>query len=76
MKVVTWNCNQAFRKKYENILSYKPDLLIVPECEHPDNFKKAFYFDVVWIGNNNKNPHEILRITCPKHESPFDTPFL
>jgi exonuclease III len=54
MKVITWNCNMAFRKKYKNILSYKPDLLIVPECEHPDNFKDTFYSDVVWIGNNNK----------------------
>lgn len=33
MKVITWNCNMAFRKKDANILSYKPDLLIVPECE-------------------------------------------
>ena len=54
MKVITWNCNMAFRKKYKNILSYKPDLLIVPECEHPDNFKDPFYSDVLWIGNNNK----------------------
>jgi hypothetical protein len=23
-----------------------------------------------------KNPHEILRITCPKDESPFHLPFL
>jgi len=44
----------AFRKKYKNILTYKPDILVVPECEHPENFKDAFYSDVVWIGNNNK----------------------
>ena len=54
MKVITWNCNMAFRKKYTNILSYKPDLLIVPECENPENFKDVFYSDVVWIGDNNK----------------------
>lgn len=53
MKVITWNCNMAFRKKYKSILSYKPDIIIVPECEHPENFKDAFYTDVVWIGNNN-----------------------
>ncbi|OEU42968.1 hypothetical protein BGV40_06545 [Methanosarcina sp. Ant1] len=52
LKVVTWNCNMAFRKKYQNILSHEPDLLIIPECEHPDNFKEIFYSDVVWIGNN------------------------
>jgi exodeoxyribonuclease III len=54
MKFITWNCSMAFRKKYKNILSYKPDLLVVPECEHPENFKETFYSDVVWTGNNNK----------------------
>lgn len=44
----------AFRKKYKNILSYEPDLLVIPECEHPENFKDTFYSDVVWVGNNNK----------------------
>ncbi|WP_269850253.1 endonuclease/exonuclease/phosphatase family protein [Methanosarcina horonobensis] len=42
----------AFRKKYEQILPYEPDLLIVPECEHPDKFKNKFYNDVLWIGDN------------------------
>jgi exodeoxyribonuclease III len=75
MKVVTWNCNQAFRKKYGNILSYKSDLLIVPECEHPDNFKKAFYSDVVWIGNNNKKGLGVFSFNNLKislHESYFE----
>jgi exodeoxyribonuclease III len=52
LKVITWNCNMAFRKKYQNILSHEPDLLIIPECEHPEKFKDTFYSDVVWIGNN------------------------
>jgi exodeoxyribonuclease-3 len=29
-------------------------ILVIPECEHPENFNDAFYSDVVWIGNNNK----------------------
>ncbi|MDR7664352.1 endonuclease/exonuclease/phosphatase family protein [Methanosarcina sp. Z-7115] len=52
MKVITWNCNMAFRKKYEQILPYDPDLLIVPECEHPDKFNNKFYDNVLWIGDN------------------------
>jgi exonuclease III len=36
MKIITWNCNMAFRKKAEFILAQKPDILVVPECECPD----------------------------------------
>lgn len=55
LKVMTWNCNMAFRKKAALIDSYKPDILIVPECEHPD--KLIFELerqpnDVFWYGDN------------------------
>jgi exonuclease III len=36
MRLITWNCQGAFRKKADIILSYRPDILIVPESEHPD----------------------------------------
>ena len=56
MKVITWNCNMAFRKKAETILDYKPDILVIQECEHPDKLvfgpgiKK--YSDACWFGTN------------------------
>jgi exodeoxyribonuclease-3 len=56
MRIITWNCNMAFRKKADYILSYKPDILIIPECEHPD--KLLFSIDtpkpteVLWFGKN------------------------
>src|SRR6476619_4735240 len=56
MKIITWNCNMAFRKKAEIILQHKPDILIVPECEHPD--KLVFTTgtpkpnDSLWFGQN------------------------
>ncbi len=46
----------AFRKKADFILPYKPDILIVPECEHPDKLK--FNTDtpkpthMLWFGTN------------------------
>ena len=56
MKIITWNCNMAFRKKADIILKHKPDILIVPECEHPD---KLFFnidlprpTDIKWFGQN------------------------
>jgi len=36
MKIITWNCQGAFRKKADTILSHQPDILVVQECEHPD----------------------------------------
>ena len=56
MKIATWNCNMAFRKKAGFILTHKPDILIIPECEHPD--KLLFPIDtpkptdILWFGKN------------------------
>ena len=56
MRIITWNCNMAFRKKADIILSYKPDILIVPECEHPDKLKfntdTPKPTDILWFGDN------------------------
>lgn len=46
----------AFRNKAQHILTYSPDILIVPECEHPDkiifppNFKQPT--EKLWFGKN------------------------
>ena len=56
MRIITWNCNMAFRKKADAILAYKPDILVVPECEHPDKLKFGDNTpkptDVLWFGTN------------------------
>lgn len=56
MKVITWNCNMAFRKKADFILTFQPDILIVPECEHPDKLKFSEDTpkpsDILWFGSN------------------------
>jgi exodeoxyribonuclease-3 len=64
MKIITWNCNMAFRKKAEFILEHKPDILIVPECEHPDKLKFSDGTlnptDVLWFGANQNKGLAIL----------------
>lgn len=55
MKIITWNCNMAFRKKAKLILAHNPDILIVPECEHPDKLK----FD-----NETLQPKDMLWFGC------------
>jgi len=55
MKVVTWNCQMAFRKKVELILVYKHDILVFPECEHPSKIvfpEGNEPTDVLWYGDN------------------------
>jgi len=63
MKIITWNCNMAFRKKAEFILVHQPDILVVPECENPDKliFKPGVQHptDFLWFG---KNPNKGLGI--------------
>ncbi|HEY2727282.1 MAG TPA: hypothetical protein VGI61_08925, partial [Parafilimonas sp.] len=56
MKIITWNCNMAFRKKAGLILQYKPDILVIPECEHIDKIKfenDAYKLkNALWFGQN------------------------
>jgi len=42
----------AFRKKYTSILAWKPDILIVPECENPEKINNKFYYQELWVGHN------------------------
>jgi len=56
MKLITWNCQGAFRKKAEVILSHKPDILVVQECERTDkqvySSKVVLPKDFYWHGDN------------------------
>jgi len=53
----------AFRKKAPYILAYKPDILVIPECENPErlNFGKSVKVptDIIWHGSN---PHKGLGV--------------
>jgi len=56
LKITTWNCNMAYRNKASFILTQQPDIVIVPECEHPDKLKfkdeVPLPKDVIWSGKN------------------------
>ncbi len=63
MKIITWNCNMAFRKKYEHVVSMKPDLLVIQECENEQKLESALekfdYNEIIWCG---KNPNKGIAV--------------
>jgi exodeoxyribonuclease-3 len=66
----------AFRKKADVILTYKPDILLILECEHPD--KLIFPVDspkptqTLWFGKNKIKdlqyflPAILIKVIMPK----------
>lgn len=56
MRVISWNCNMAFRRKNAEILKYKPDILIIQECENKNKLKFGNLTpqpnNFSWFGNN------------------------
>lgn len=52
-RLVTWNCNMAFRNKKDQLLEYDPDVLVIQECENPSKTGNwSGFTDWQWIGEN------------------------
>ena len=39
MKIVSWNCNMAFRNKKDILKDFSADIAIIQECENEDVLK-------------------------------------
>lgn len=67
MRIVTWNCNGALRRKFESLISLKADIYVVQECENPnvcrDEGYKNWAANHLWIGGNKNKG---LGIFCSK----------
>jgi exodeoxyribonuclease-3 len=79
MQIIEWNCNMAFRRKAARILAFKPDLLIVPECEclerleFPPSVPKPT--QKIWVGENPAKGMGVfsfsdLEVTLHEHYDP------
>jgi exonuclease III len=57
MRLVTWNCNGAYRKKAAVIAAYKPDLAVIQECESLEKLKFVNGMPPpsagLWFGDNS-----------------------
>jgi exodeoxyribonuclease III len=58
MKLISWNCQGAFRKKANIILAHRPDILVIQECEHPDKLvfeePASKPRDIYWYSDGGK----------------------
>jgi exodeoxyribonuclease III len=64
MRVVAWNCNMALHRKFDALLSLRPDVAIISECAEPERLRqrldfKALSAEPVWIG---RSPHKGLAV--------------
>lgn len=55
LKILTWNCNGALRKKFENLSDFNADINIIQECENPAEIRHSEYNNwaenYLWIGD-------------------------
>lgn len=43
MRIISWNCNGAFRLKWEEIAKYNADIYVIQECELPESITEVSY---------------------------------
>ena len=57
MRLISWNANMAYRKKFGSLEILNPDIVVVQECER--SFFESRNLPYVWSG---KNPHKGLAV--------------
>jgi len=57
MRILTWNCNGALRKKFRHLDAFQADIIVVQECENPAAIKDTEYREwakkFLWVGENS-----------------------
>ena len=79
MKIITWNCNGAFRKKYQVLDHFDPDILVIQECEDParsNSEYEGWAGEYLWTGKNKnkglgifaKRDNQLVALDWNDHE--------
>jgi endonuclease/exonuclease/phosphatase family metal-dependent hydrolase len=72
MKIISWNCQGAFKKKNDLVLRLNPDLVIVTECEDPQRLRFGELtptpLSYHWYGSNQNKGIAILSYSDYKVE--------
>jgi exonuclease III len=48
MRILSWNCNGAFRRKFRLLDNFEADILVIQECEEPTESFDGYF---AWAGN-------------------------
>ena len=72
MKIIAWNCKEAFQNKYRRVLDLKPDILVISECGRPRDWSQLSLVDeptlplgqqqCTWFGEAKKQKNEQRKI--------------
>ncbi|MFK3891852.1 endonuclease/exonuclease/phosphatase family protein [Sphingomonas sp. NPDC079357] len=57
MRIVSWNCNGAFRRKFDRIGTLNADVYVIQECENPATSTAEYSDwsgDYVWAGKSDR----------------------
>jgi len=52
LRIVTWNCAMAFRRKWPRLAALQPDIAVIQECEKPDKWPAIGASSILWHGEN------------------------
>lgn len=68
MKVISWNCNGAFRRKYQLLEKFDADILVIQECDNSITCKDQVYAS--WACNyfwHGERDHKGIGVFAKQH---------
>jgi exonuclease III len=77
MKLLTWNCNGALRRKFKRLEQFDVDVMVIQECEDPalskDEAYRRWAENFLWQGDNkNKGLGVFVRPGIPLSRHSWD----